>query len=239
MPDAISGFTKNEIITAAVFPLGYSSSDLTGDLSTHLSVLFDDALIDFCKRADWNFLHTTATLSIGNAERTYSLSNASLYPEHIERIFITTTGKSGRITKSDYHKLIREDPESTNTGTPQYYAMWGESTLYWDRTTDQAYTATMLYKRLPPMVTDGSNYPIVPRHLQAALVLGVKWKVAADKGDGRASGFYDAYEKKVMESIVAKNLHLEAGEDSIEHDSVPNGLGGQPNYQSWLNRALG
>ena len=239
MPDSISGLTKNEIITAAIFPLGYSSSDITGDLSTHLSALFDDALLDFCQRNDWRFLHTKATISLSQGVRTYDFQSNSIYVDKIERLFITTTGKSGRIYKTSYQRIINNDPEETGTGTPRYYAEWGDQTIYFDVTTDQAYTGKVYYKQKPPMVTDSGGYTIVPRDLKPALVLGLKWKLAADKGDRRKQEFEGDYEKKVFSLITNENTYLESGDDSIEMPQDSTNIGGAiPSYEQWLGRVL-
>lgn len=153
---------------------------------------------------------------------------------HIERIFITTPGFGGRVYKDSYHRLVRSDPESTNSGTPKRYGPWGADTIYFDKTTDREYSATLLYKQKPPMVMTGTDYPIVQRDLQPALTLGVKWKVAADKGDRRADQFQRDYESRVLLEMTDANTYLESGLDSMEQPGEANDVGSQPTYEEWL-----
>lgn len=86
------------------------------------------------------------------------------------------------------------------------------------------------------MITDGTSYPIVPRDLQFALTLGVKWKVAADKGDGRADQFQRDYESRILQDMTDENTYLESGLDSIEQPDEAIGIGEQPTYNDYLSQ---
>lgn len=221
MSDAISGYTKDEIITAASFPLGYKSSDISGDLSTHLSLIFDEALLGFCELNDWRFLHTTGTFTVLSGARTVNLQTETIYCDHPEALYITTAASRRRVRSANYQTLRDLDPDGTLTGAPYAYARWGETSLYFERTLDADLDFLLLYKRIIPMVTSGSSYPIVPRRLQRHLINYLRWKFAEDKGDSRHMNFKSTFETEVQRAISNDNLSLEITDSVRQEGELP------------------
>ena len=222
MADAINGQTKLETITAAAFSIGYKSSHLVGDLKTQLDALYDEGLLEICEAWDWKFLHTTAVMAISDTDRSYDFAANSIYVDQIENIFITTSGQSRKLVKKNYGYIKDIDIESTDAGTPNYYAEWGDSLIYFERALDQDLSASLIYKQLPAMVIADDSYSVIPRKNQKIHRYYIRWKLASDKGDQRAGLFEREYESALQKGIINDQQELDSG-DFYEMPGDPGG----------------
>lgn len=238
MADAISGFQKQEIITAAIFPIGYTSANYTtaGDLQNQLNEIYDEAIIDISHSLDWRFLHSSYTWSQSSGN-TYDLSSHSVYPLHIESLFITTLGKGKRVFKSDWKTFLRQDPSGINTGDPTLYDRWSDSVIIFDRSIQSTCDFNLLYKRIIPMQESAASYPIIPRQYQRNIRNYVRWKVAEDKGDRRASQFAEVYFATLEKDKIIEQAVLDSGDQRIVQPDEYDASGGyQPTSRDVYNR---
>jgi len=97
-------------------------------------------------------LQTTATLPVTAGTATYSLS--SITPKIDEVASILLDGRRvGNIPISQAEESISlADPESTETGAPQFWYSWGGEVIFWPKPI-QNYTMTIRYTAQPTDVT--------------------------------------------------------------------------------------
>lgn len=218
MVDAVQGMTRLETIQYGAFPLGYKSAMITGDVKNQLVQIYDEGLIEICGAYDWRFLRTSATISITTA--TYNFVSNSIYVDQIDSIFVTTTGKSGRIFPGNWDDFKNEDPEFTATGRPNRYAEWGNGIIVFDTTPDQTYSGIVLYKQIPQMVTDDSSYSIIPRKYQFVHRDYISWKFSEEKGDKRNQFFKTKYEESIQKALIIEQNKIDSG-DYFSNGSEP------------------
>ena len=123
---------------------------------------------------------------------------------------ITTAGSAKRVYKDSYTSFKADDPEGTETGTPQYYSEWGNQLITFDKITNTSYSGLVLYKQLPQMVTADGSYSIIPRQYQHIHVRGIRWRFAADKGDRRLTTFKTDYDEALARAISKEQQELES-----------------------------
>lgn len=230
MVDAISGMTRFELITAASFPIGYTSSKLTGDILTQLNSYYDEGLIQICSVYDFKFLRTTASITLASGSRTYSLSSNSIYAKQIDSIYLTSTENARKLEKRSYTFLKTFDPDANDTGVPNFWAEWGDQTIYLDTAPDSSLNAVMLYTRIPPMVTSNDGYSILPRQHQHVHQKYVRYRLCEDKNDRRMQAFKSEYESALQAMIVSEQNELES-ENYYGDDPAQNS---QPTMNDYL-----
>ena len=129
-PTAITGFTRDEIISQLQDTVGNSSSSFQSALTTNITAW----LYQFCKLADWSWLYkngvaNSLSFSTANGTSAYTMNTVTcgfeLNATNIESIYSQTTGKKRKLIKLELNDLRTGDPGQDSTGDPYFWSPYG------------------------------------------------------------------------------------------------------------------
>lgn len=189
MPNSVSGFTGNEIVSRVQSYIGnYSQSFLT-----YLQQTIPLAEYRFCKMHDWKFLRKTRLeLTVTNGTAEYALSSATVgfyvAASDIESIFDESTGIY--LKKVDLNQIRRIDPQTDDGSTTDHPVLWAEvgdnRIVVWP---PQFQTGTLRVDgKITPVPLDNlATFPTVPYRYQESLIEYIVAMALDRENDERAS----------------------------------------------------
>lgn len=142
--------------------------DILGDTSTEFRVFlrkrFNSTLRHFWNLHDFEFTHGVGTFSTVAGTELYDLNSTGIVGvgnnnirsiHDIEFMYDSTRGNN--ITKVNLSDIRRSDPRQTSTGTPRYYAPWGQWQLYLKDKPNVVSVIKFLYKKTPTIPAEAGD----------------------------------------------------------------------------------
>jgi hypothetical protein len=189
MPNSVSGFSGNEIVSRVQSFIGnYSQSFLT-----YLQQTIPLAEYRFCKMHDWNFLKKTGlSLNVTNGTAEYELSTATVgyyvAASDIESIYDEEAGIY--LKKVDLNQIRRLDPKTADGSTTENATLWAEvgdnKVRFWPPSFKTG-TLKIDGKITPTPLDNLSTFPTVPYRYQESLIEYITGMALDRENDDRAT----------------------------------------------------
>lgn len=202
MPDAISGFSSDEIIELTQKRIGNDSTDL----NSYLFSLLNSNEMELCGLHDWSFLHTTGTITYNSG---ISFSTLDDNVVDIEDIRDTENGR--KLNRTSVRTIDQFDPKRDQAGDVTEYARWGRNTVYWYPTPNSSGTFETKVKIIPAFMTTGS-YPTISREYQHLLLQKMFISGLQYETDDRYIQEIAVLDSMVRKAIQADMLRLETSD---------------------------
>lgn len=172
MPNAITGFSGNEIVTYVQNWIGNQSNDF----QTFLQQTLPLAEYRFCKMFDWSFLtKENLPLTVVSGTTDYQLTTSTIgfnmAGADVDRIFSKANGIPFR--KMELSQLRRLDPSESSGTSTSFLTTWAPTGDTSIMVYPQVFADTIVYvegKITPTPLLTLTNYPTIPYRYQESFI---------------------------------------------------------------------
>jgi len=216
------------ILQSAYYRFGQSPENMRFNDDAYNAI--NDAQNDVCVSRSWGFLRTSATITATHAVRATSLPADFGKAYDVAGAFriLTPSANAGTVIElmSYENWLANKFDDGTAEGTPQFAYILGSS-IYFSPIADAAYTASLVYYKIPAQISDSSSSITIPTVYEEMLRKMV-WRRLQD------SGYSSVTELQISDADINRLLGNMARDDSKKFGSMTFNLSGSSYKRSTI-----
>lgn len=243
MPNDVSGFTGQEIVTYVMSFIGSQESAF----QTFLEQTLPLAEFRFCKAHDWSFLNKTnlsLTVVSGTAEYDLSVANIGYYmaANDVRNIYSVTNGVY--LKKTTVEQLRRGDPandDGTSTSQLSHWAPVSDNKILIYPANAFADTTLKIDGKVSPVALSTlTNYPTIPYRFQESFINYIIGVALYRENDDRADAWKSMNIQAISQDIRSDMESVGGGADEprMKHmnEAVFEGISGnlESLYNAWV-----